>query len=196
MEVDLKLTSPAVIHGDALFSENRKLRYRLRRWWTEKPIRFVTWLMQNPSHAKEVKNDLTVGRVIKFSRSWGYDGLVVVNTSPFISSTPKENWEWMRWDERGPDWYARDQLQANLEHIERAGRESALRMVAHGAEPKRREEGWLEQCLEAYQQPSEVGGDENLYCLGVSESGEPVHPLARGKHRISDETKPQLWRSA
>lgn len=171
------------IQGDALFARDRTVRREIRRWWVERPKRWAAWLMLNPSDAGEKRNDPTALRVTNFTRAWGYDGWIGVNLYPFISSDPKVMWQRANWQHNGPDWYARDDMQANLQDIERVGRMSCLRMVAFGTQPAERDQPWLEECLEVFQQPfdySEWGFDERLHCIGVSKSGQPLHPLARG----------------
>jgi protein gp37 len=34
-----------------------------------------------------------------------------------------------------------------------------------------------------------------IHCLGETASGAPIHPMARGKHRVPDDRQPLLWRS-
>lgn len=192
------LVSEDVIQGDAVFARDRTLRCELRRWWVERPKRWAAWLMLNPSDAGEQKNDPTMHRVIRFTRSWGYDGCIVVNINPFISSDPAAMWQWAKWEANGPDYYARDDMQSNLGDIERVGRMSCLRMVAFGAAPALKDELWLEQCIEAFGQPfdyPESGWSyiEQLHCLGVTNSGQPLHPLARGKMRVPDCAQPIPW---
>ena len=145
-------------------------------------------MMLNPSDAGAEKNDPTMLRVIKFSQSWGYDGCIVVNLYPYISSDPREMWKWSRWLDNGPDWYARDDMMQNLIEIGAAGRMSCLRVLAFGAQPALRDQAWIEQCLERFEQ------DGSCACLGRTATGQPIHPLARGKHRVSDAAQPIVWR--
>lgn len=192
------LEAPLVIHGDALFARNRTLRRQIRRWWVEKPKRWAAWLMLNPSDAGAEKNDPTALRVTHFTRSWGYDGWIGINLYPFISSTPDEMWAWSRWQDNGPDWYARDDMQQNLADIEEAGRRSCLRMVAFGAAPIVRDQNWLMECLERFQQPfanpdSDSAYSEDLWCLGTNKTGQPLHPMARGKWRVPDDRQHMRW---
>jgi hypothetical protein len=193
------LEQPAKIEGDATFARNRTLRLQLRRWWVERPKRWAAWLLLNPSHASAKRDDPTMGRVIYFTRAWGYDGCIVVNAYPFITSDPREMWAWSRWQDNGPDWYARDDMQSNLAEIEEVGRRSCLRVVAFGAQPILHDEGWIEQCLERFEQPFDYPDsgwafDERLMCLGVTKDGQPIHPLARGKNRVSDDARPVFWK--
>ena len=190
-----ELEAPAQIKGSALFAREGTLRREIRRWWVAEPKRWAAWLMLNPSTAASEKNDPTALRVTHFSRSAGCDGWIGVNLYPFIASDPVAMWKWANWEARGPDWYARDALLANLGDIERVGRLSSLRIVAFGAAPVERDEVWLEQCLEAFGQSADIdGADEQFYCLGVNQSGQPLHPLARGKMRVPDDFKLVPWR--
>jgi hypothetical protein len=190
------------IHSDAHFIHGRTRRLRLRRWWTTEPKRWISWLMLNPSYASELRTDLTTLRVLHFSQAWGYDGYIVVNLYPFITPDPKEMWFWARWPDNGPDWHARDAMQANLVEIEATARISALRVVAFGAEPVKRDSNWVMECLERYSQPFDdpdcgFGFDEeHFWCLGKTQSGQPIHPLARGKHRVLNTTVPMIWERA
>ena len=84
-------------------------------------------------------------------------------------------------------------MSANLEDIETAARIAAIRVVAFGAQPVDRDEMWVQQCLEAFEQPSDCGAGERLYCLGKSKSGQPLHPMARGKWRVPNNQQPMLY---
>jgi hypothetical protein len=181
------------MRSSALFARDRTLRREIRRWWTDEPIAWAAWLMLNPSNATERTDDLTALRVTQFTARWGYGGWIGVNLYPFIASKPAQMWRWADWKSGGPEWSVRDDLAANLEDIERVARLASLRIVAFGAEPIRRDPAWLEQCLEAFQQPADRGGDERLFCLSMTKHGQPLHPLARGKHRVADTAPPFLW---
>jgi hypothetical protein len=150
--------------------------------------------MLNPSNAGEVRDDPTALRVTHFTVREGFDGWIGINLYPFISSTPEEMWKWADWESQGPEWSIRDDLAANLEDIERVARVSAIRIVAFGAQPIEHDQFWLEQCLEAFEQPSECGADERLWCLGVNKYGQPLHPMARGKMRVRDDAPLVVWR--
>ncbi len=191
---DFDLSAQPLIQGSARFSRDGTLRNEIRRWWVEKPTRWAAWLMLNPSKAASERNDPTALRVTHFSKSFGCDGWIGVNLYPFISSDPKDMWRWANWEAHGPAWDVRDSLQSNLADIEAAGRAATIRMVAFGAPPIHHDEPWLEQCLEAFGQPADiVGADEQFYCLGINITGQPLHPLARGKMRVPDSQRPIPW---
>ena len=178
----------------ALFARDRSLRRELRRWWLAEPINnWAVWLMLNPSNDGELREDPTALRVTHFTAQWGYGGWIGVNLYPFISSTTDALWRWADWEHAGPEWSIRDDLAANLEDIERVARMASIRVVAFGAQPIERDQHWLEQCLEAFEQPTDVGGDERLFCLGTNKNGQPLHPMARGKLRVPDSIQPLLW---
>lgn len=176
------------------FSPDGTLRRQIRRWWTRVPTRWAAWLMLNPSVASDKRNDPTALRVTHFSKAAGCDGWIGVNLYPFIASKPAAMWRWANWENHGPAWDVRDALLANLEDIEAAGRMAAMRFVAFGAAPVYHDEPWLEQCLEAFGQPADdPRADERFYCLGVNRTGQPLHPLARGKMRVPDTFTPVVW---
>ena len=194
-------TIPPQWQGSATISADGVYRGALRRWWRAGPI--VAWLLLNPSTADSLHDDPTLLRLIGWTWRWGYAGLVVVNVYPFRASKPADLWRWcgqLPWWE-GPERvcfcpYARDAAHHNVDYVEQAGRGAAQRLVGFGAEARRRDDIFVDDVLEAFQQPSDVGGDEALYCLGINGRGEPLHPMARGRHRVPDDREPILWRAA
>jgi hypothetical protein len=201
---DFALSSPAEMFASEYFSRQRTVRRALKRWWIDPPVRWCAWLMLNPSDAEAKKDDPTTRRLTYFTRAWGYDGWIAVNIYPFVSSKPAEMWKRADWENNGPDWYARDDMHANLYDIEQAARMAALRVVAFGAQPVEHDRAWLELCLERFGQPFDHAegkrpattayDDENFWCLGTNKTGQPLHPMTRGKMRVPDTTQPQVWR--
>ncbi len=177
----------------ANISSSGDLRWTLWREW-DRAKGTVAWLMLNPSTADAEQDDPTLRRCMHFTRRWDYGGLVVVNLYPFRSSSPAICREWADFDApgRGPDWAARDDMQANLGVVESTARSSHLRVVAFGAGAW--DDDWTERCLEAFGQPSDIATDERLFCLGTSKHGAPMHPMARGRNRVADNQLPVVWR--
>lgn len=71
----------------ATFSECRRYRYRLWRYWdrSKPPLCF---LMLNPSTADDLSNDPTVERCQRRALAMGFGGLEVVNIFAFRSTDP------------------------------------------------------------------------------------------------------------
>jgi hypothetical protein len=65
------------IKTSAVLSDCRKYRYRLDRWWSDRPR--VAFVMLNPSIADEVDNDKTINRLIGYARDWNLGGFTVAN---------------------------------------------------------------------------------------------------------------------
>jgi hypothetical protein len=73
----------------AEFSDCRKYRYTLTRYWDEtKP--YCMFVCLNPSTADETKDDPTVRRCINYSKDWGFGGFIMVNLFAFRATDPKD----------------------------------------------------------------------------------------------------------
>lgn len=72
----------------AIFSDDRKYRYTLRRTWFPSKG-YACFVCLNPSIADENIDDPTVRRCICFAGSWGYGGLVMMNLFAFRSTDAK-----------------------------------------------------------------------------------------------------------
>ena len=144
------------LQGDAIFSEDRVYRYRLTRGGGNNSCTFI---MLNPSTADEMHDDPTVRRCWRFTKSWGYERLIVVNLFAYRSSSPQCLRETL-WP-IGPE---------NDYHICEAARESALIVCAWGNQGRYRgRSGEIRQIL--------LSHGYALYCLRQNRSGQPIHPL-------------------
>jgi hypothetical protein len=184
-------TTQPTLHGSAKFGADETIRYEIRRWWVQRPMRWAAWLMLNPSWAGADRTDRTADRVTDFTRSWGLDGWIGVNLYPFVSPTQPKVWRRAAGQNIGSNWYF---LGRNLGILSTVGREASIRIVAFGAQPIDRDNYWLEECLRQFTQPSSRAADEALYCLGTNTNGQPRYPMARGKWRVPDYQRPILWR--
>lgn len=142
----------------ATFSNCRTYRYKLWRTW-DKRKGFVLFLMLNPSTADETVNDSTVERCERYSRAWGYGGLVVCNIFAYRATYPKDL---KLYDKPiGPE---------NDKYIARAAKE-AKKVVC----------GWGNHgsFLERSYDVQELLKKNKIkpYCLKITKMGEPSHPL-------------------
>lgn len=176
-----------VIHGSAEFGEMRgwPLRFRLDRWWDERPRALVC--MANPSHAGAVRNDPTIWNLLRLARPLPIGGFTVVNLEPFVASAPKDLREW-----RGhaigtrPRDYGAIQRK-NLRLIRELSEGAAIRIVA-----------WGQLLSDLPPAPRLLGAlsldfTQALHAFALTKDGCPKHPLARGRHRIEVCRELVLW---
>ena len=172
---------PAVIRRSATISECKTYRWTLKREWDGG--KRVCFIGLNPSTADYTVDDPTVKRWMHFAEAWGYGGFVAVNLYPFRSSSPADCREWSNYENNGPDWYARDAMAQNLEVVAREAEGADLVVACWGAGVW--DVAWLEIVLEKI--------DRDIYCFGKTKYGDPIHPMARGDHRVPDSAQPQIW---
>jgi hypothetical protein len=141
---------------------------------------------QNPSKAEAddpTKNDPTILREIGFARRLGFGRLVKVNTSTRRSTDPKEYYRWLDSLTGVERLNHRDECYAI---ILREARAANMFLAAWGNCDG---DGW------PYTLSLKLAQDGvDIYALGFTNGGAPKHTLARGTHRIPDDTKPVLWR--
>ena len=139
----------------AEFSDCRKYRYTLTRYWDEtKP--YAVFICLNPSTADETKDDPTVRRCINFSKAWGYGGFVMLNLFSFRATDPKVMKA--EYEPIGKD---------NDVWIKHMADKAGIVIAAwgmHGAFLRRNEE-----ILEML--------NGQLHCLALTKDGHPRHPL-------------------
>jgi hypothetical protein len=172
------------IRPDATLSEDGLYRYDLTRFWCD-PGAFLqrpaTFVMLNPSTAA-LKDDPTIQRCMKFARSWGLDGIRVVNLYAFRTSQPSVLWEALA----GGINIVGPENERTLGRALFSARNLRTPVIAawgnHGAAGRVE---WLAREADRW-------GVE-LECFGTTQSGAPKHPLARGHHRIPDDFEPIPW---
>lgn len=156
--------------SSAWFNEARTHRYLLTRSWSAAPL--MTWLLLNPSKAGAFISDPTVGRCVGFAKRDGCGGIQILNLYGFRATDPRDLWDSPDPVGASNDAIIADRVRGGLvvagwgNHgmISGRGLEVALLLTAAGVD---------------------------LLCLGVTGSGQPLHPLARGRHRVPD-TAPLL----
>ena len=183
------LTPETEVRKRATFARERTLRLTLSRHWDDaRPG--VCFIGHNPSTADALRDDPTVRRWMQFARAWGYGGFTAVNLYPFRAANPAECRRWADWESNGPDWYARDDLMHNAGVVAREAKNAGLVVACWGAIAT--DADWIDHILEEIQSGPAPWPD--VYALGVTAEGAPVHPMARGKHRVPNGAAPVLWR--
>ncbi|MGY2051919.1 DUF1643 domain-containing protein [Methylobacterium sp. JK268] len=176
------------IQRSANISRCGAYRYALTRTWAEGE--HVCFIGLNPSTADHRVDDPTVCRWIHFARAWGYGGFTAVNLYPFRSSSPAECRAWSRWQENGPDYYARDRIWANETIVVEEAKPAAVVVACWGAgawDPE-----YVDHVCEQIQEGEAPWPD--LHCFGTTAGGSPIHPLARGRHRVPNAAPLVMWR--
>lgn len=176
--------APAV-RATATLSDDGLYRYDLTRFWCD-PGAFLqrpaTFVMLNPSTADALKDDPTIQRCMKFARSWGLDGIRVVNLYAYRASKPEVMWEALA----GGSNIVGPENERTLGRALFSARNLRTPVIAawgnHGAAGRVE---WLVREADRW--------GVQLQCLGTTLSGAPKHPLARGHHRIPDDAEPVPW---
>ncbi|MEQ9096055.1 MAG: DUF1643 domain-containing protein [Phycisphaerales bacterium] len=145
----------------AVFSRCGRFRYRLERILDPHASATVAWVMLNPSTADATTDDQTIRRVRAFSASAceSVARVVVVNLYGYRATRPADLAR--AEDPEGPQ---------NTMHVARAIESADRVIVGWGASVAR----WRRD------RPSAVLGllaGRELWCLGASRGGDPLHPL-------------------
>lgn len=142
----------------AIFSPDRKYRYRLAiKWGSNPPVNF---LMLNPSTADEVSNDPTVERCERRARQLGFGSVIITNLFAWRSTDPCQLY--LPGDRVGPD---------NNDWIIDAATEAALVVCGWGRHGTYLGRGNFVRSIL-------VLAEIQLYYLKLSSNtGQPWHPL-------------------
>jgi hypothetical protein len=177
----------AMVRGAQFSGANR---HTLTRRWGDGP--HVCFIGCNPSTADHRQDDPTCRWWIKWSRRFGFGGFVAVNLYPFCSSSPAKCRAMADWQENGPDWYARDAINANLDVVVREAKAAHRVVACWGAIAW--DDAWIDHVVESIQTGEEPWPD--IYCFGKTSLGAPKHPMARGVHRIPPDQPLLMWSAA
>lgn len=169
------------IERGAEFSPFGHYRYTLTRRWGDGPT--ALWIGTNPSVADTERDDPTILRETHFSRSWGYGGFVKVNLYPIVTPDMATCRIWAAGAAPGCTDEVSAELARNATVIVREAKTAAIVMAAWGAIAW--DDDWVRCIVRAINRP--------LYCLGTTANGAPIHPMARGVHRVPNDQQPVLW---
>lgn len=137
----------------------------------------IAWIMLNPSTANESKLDPTLTRCFRWMAAWGFAEMVILNLFAYRSPHPAEMFR--RVDPIG---------EGNNYHIARETADADKIVVAWGAH------GAGEYAEKRVATVLDILRDKELWCLGLTANGSPIHPLARGKHRVPDNVQLQRFK--
>lgn len=161
---------PEGMFGGAAFSGPRnEYRHLLDRCWDDDLIvglklpPFALWIGANPSRASALFNDPTVTREIRFTKAFGFRRYVKTNIADYRSTKPSGL--------RLPGVVPRSSR--NLSVILEQARSASKVIVCWGA---------VHPILQPYADETAdalTGAGVEMFCLGVTKSGQPRHPLYR-----------------
>lgn len=77
----------------AAISSCGQYRMHLIRGADNTPRKMIGWVLNNPSTADHETDDATIKKIWRFTTSWGFYALAVVNTNPFRSTDPNHRHE-------------------------------------------------------------------------------------------------------
>ena len=165
------------------------IRRCLTREWGPGPRALVIGC--NPSDAAEDREDPTSRWWNEWFRLFGFGAYDAMNLWAKVSSNPKQCKCWADWQGNGPYWQARNEIVChNLSALVAAAKRADQVFVCWGSIAW--DHDWVEHVVKEIQSGEAPWPD--LWCWGKTKSGAPIHPMARGKHRISKDQEPILWR--
>lgn len=140
----------------AIFDETKQYRYSLWRTWDSRGAS-LAFVLLNPSQANEVDDDPTIRRCMGFARGWGYQSVEIVNLFAYratkVSTLRKAK------DPVGPE---------NDLYIRQAAERADMLLYAWG--------NW--GCLRGRNlEVQSLLQEFNSGCLGLTNKGNPKHPL-------------------
>ena len=179
----------------AEFRDGDRCRLRLRLWrrWDPGPV--ICYIGHNPSMAgliSAMQGDPTTACWMRIAKGWGFGAYVAVNLYPWVSANPELAHELATRALSGNAPHIRDELLfVNLPVVVKAAKGAHKVVACWGAIA--RDHQFVEHVVEEIQNGEAPWPD--LYVLGLTKSGAPKHPMARGRARVPDGAKPLLWRS-
>lgn len=178
------------IQRSAVFHRNG-VRLVLSRVWGAPKMRRLLVVGHNPSTAGAEVDDPTSRRITYFARQWGWPGYDLVNPYPWQTPDPEACRRIARYESGTPLHILKADQLANMRAIQRLAADATMVLVAWG--DLCRDEKWRDHVLRII--ADAMPGAKEFHCLGVTASGNPKHPMARGRSRVPDDQQPVVWRT-
>lgn len=172
----------------ARISNCRQYRFTLGRHWDKLPELLA--VMFNPSLADASRDDPTVQLLCHVAAHNGFGGITVVNGIPLRSPTPGDAADMVNTWDRRQAWDERDILQHNLAIVQEEVAKAGAVLLAWGALARLCPQ-WFDHVEEQVREALPPGGE--VYCLGRTKSGYPLHPLARGRQKVRKDALLLPW---
>lgn len=144
------------MQSGAIFDDSSTYRYSLWRSWSQLPK--VGFVMLNPNQANATYNDPTIRRCIGFAQNWGYGGLEVVNLFAYRAKSPLLL-------KQIADPIGEDNERYLFSLSDRV--ETIVLAWGNWGTLRGRDRAVIER----------LNSQQNLYCLGITKTGQPRHPL-------------------
>lgn len=180
-------------------------RWIAHRAWGPGPSIF--WGLLNPSDADGKRDDPTMWRMIQFSYRWGFGSMIVGNIYPVVSSKPvvmrgwRKTWDWETYEANGMRSWGMDKTtwSAFNHNMFVLSKVMTPEMICVAAWGNGAPEADVHHFLTGVRLTDDIpigmlGAEFDWYCLGKNNDGSPIHPLARGKNRVSDDATLQMWK--
>lgn len=147
------------------------------RYWLKRVIgrgrRTIVWVMLNPSTADASKDDATIRRVLRFSKDWGFDIVIVVNCFALRA--------------RDPQVIHTALVKRDLEDV--MGPDNSFWINYWVSRAQRLVIGWGNNMT--FEPAEIVQTFPHAVCLGLTKSLQPKHPLM-----IAANTEPEFYEQA
>lgn len=191
MTPETDLLGDPLIKRSAIFNGPDIRRVLTREWDMRLPRALVIGC--NPSVAGVDREDPTSKWWNRWFMHYGFGAYDAMNLWAKVSSDPSQCRKWADWENNGPDWHARDEIfYHNLSDLVATAKKADQVFVCWGNIAW--DYDWIEHVVEEIQT-----GDApwpHLWCWGKTKNGAPMHPMARGKHRIDPLAHAILWKTA
>ena len=151
----------------AIISDCGKYRYALSRGCD---INYIPFVMLNPSTADAMEDDPTIRRCCGFAERFGYTGILVLNLYAYRATDPKELRKLSLEEAMGPEYFEYWSWIAGRKIICGWGNNADKRVVEY----------FWQFCQD---------NGVKTYCLGVTKTNAPKHPLY-----LKADTQLQEWK--